>query len=268
MTERFRVAAVQMVSSHQLQENLDSAAAGIAQAAARGAKLVVLPEYFCLMGLRDTDKLAIREPFGDGPIQRFLSSQAAGHGIWLVGGTLPLDTGGTDKVTNTSLAFDPQGKLAARYDKIHLFSFARGEESYNEGRTLIAGREPVAFDTPFGRVGMSICYDLRFPELYRALGDCVLMLAPSAFTATTGKAHWDLLVRARAVENQCYLLAAAQGGVHSNRRATHGHSMLVDPWGEIVAQADAGFGVVVGDIDSDRIREVRKNLPALSHRTL
>lgn len=267
----FQVAAVQTVTSTSVDANLARADALIAEAARGGAEFVLLPEYFCIMGRADTDKVAIREADGDGPIQRFLADAARRHRVWLVGGTLPLQCGDDGRVYNTSLAFDPRGQRVARYDKIHLFGFTRGAESYDESRTILAGTEPVSFEAPCGRVAMSVCYDLRFPELYRGLaagGGTSLILMPAAFTYTTGQAHWEILLRARAIENQCYVLAAAQGGKHENGRRTWGHSMLVDPWGEVLAVLPEGEGVVSGTIDPARLAEVRQNLPALRHRVL
>ncbi|AOI98878.1 carbon-nitrogen hydrolase family protein [Burkholderia sp. LA-2-3-30-S1-D2] len=264
----FRVAALQMVSTPDVARNLAEAGRLIAEAAGDGAQLVLLPEYFCFMGHRDTDKLALAEPYRDGPIQRFLSEAAHRHGIWVIGGTLPLKAPEPDRVLNTTLVFDPTGNEAARYDKIHLFNFEKGDESFDEARTIRAGDTVVTFDAPFGRVGLSVCYDLRFPELYRRMGDCALIVVPSAFTYTTGRAHWEMLLRARAVENQCYVLAAAQGGKHENGRRTWGHSMLIDPWGEIVALRDEGASVVTGALDPQRIADVRQSLPAWRHRVL
>jgi len=264
----FRVAALQMVSTPDVARNLAEAGRLIAEAAGDGAQLVLLPEYFCFMGHRDTDKLALAEPYRDGPIQRFLAEAAHRHGIWVIGGTLPLKAPEPDRVLNTTLVFDPSGNEAARYDKIHLFNFEKGDESFDEARTIRAGDTVVTFDAPFGRVGLSVCYDLRFPELYRRMGDCALIVVPSAFTYTTGRAHWETLLRARAVENQCYVLAAAQGGKHENGRRTWGHSMLIDPWGEIVAVRDEGASVVTGTLDPQRIADVRQSLPAWRHRVL
>jgi nitrilase len=261
-----------MVSTPERERNLEDAARLIAQAADDGARLVLLPEYFCFMGFKETDKLAVRETYGDGPIQRFLADAARRHGIWVIGGTLPLavtDPGDPARVLNTTLVFDPEGREAARYDKIHLFNFEKGSESFDEARTIRPGDQVRTFEAPFGRVGLSVCYDLRFPELYRRMGDVALIVVPSAFTYTTGRAHWETLLRARAVENQCYVLAAAQGGTHENGRRTWGHSMLIDPWGEIVAErAIDGAGVVSGEIDRARIEEVRRSLPAWRHRVL
>ena len=268
LTSTFRVAALQMVSAPDRERNLAEAERLIAEAAADGAQLVLLPEYFCFMGFKDTDKLTVREPYQDGPIQRFLADAARRHKLWVVGGTLPLTAPEASRVLNTTLVFDPHGNEAARYDKIHLFNFEKGEESFDEARTIRPGETVQTFDAPFGRVGLSVCYDLRFPELYRRMGDCALIVVPSAFTYTTGRAHWELLLRTRAIENQCYVLAAAQGGKHENGRRTWGHSMLIDPWGEIVAVRDEGAGVVAGNLERARIDEVRQSLPAWRHRVL
>jgi len=265
---RARVAAVQMVSGPEVGPNLREAERLIEQAAARGAELVALPEYFPIMGMNERDKVRVREEEGSGPIQDFLASTARRLKIWIVGGSVPLVASTSDKVRNTSLVFDHTGRRVARYDKIHLFWFEMGAESYSEPRTIEAGNDVVVFDSPFGRIGLSICYDLRFPELYRAMKDVDLILAPSAFTATTGKAHWETLIRARAIENLAYVLAPAQGGHHANGRETNGDSMLVDPWGVIADRLPRGPGVVVGDIDRERLAQLRKSLPALEHRTL
>ena len=265
----FKVAAVQMVSSTRLDDNLEQAAGLIAQAAESGAQLVALPEYFCIMGRKDTDKLAIKEAEGAGPIQAFLADQARKHGIWLVGGSLPLHTDEAQRIFNTTLVYDPAGRQVARYDKVHLFSFRKGDEAYDESIVIKPGtNSPQVFTTPFGRVGLSICYDLRFPEFFRAMGPVDLIVLPSAFTYTTGSAHWEILLRARAIENQCYVLAPAQGGKHENGRRTWGHSVLIDPWGEIIAQVDQDAGVALGEISPDRMTKVRASLPALQHRTM
>ena len=267
-----RVAAVQMVSTANVEQNLRAAGELVEEAARGGARLVVLPEYFCLMGMRDRDKVALRETDGRGPIQDFLADQAARRRIWLVGGTLPLVTPDPDRVFNSVLVYDPTGKRVARYDKIHLFSFRHGEEAYDEARTIVAGRKPVMVACQFGQtklqVGLSVCYDLRFPELYRRLHSADLMVVPAAFTATTGQAHWEALLRARAIENLCYVLASAQGGRHDNGRATFGHSMIVDPWGEVLAVRPNGAGVVLGTVEPARIAACRASLPALAHRVL
>ena len=265
-----RVAAVQMVSKPDVAANLRDAAALVAEAAARGARLVGLPEFFCLMG-RENDKIAVREADGHGPIQDFLAETAARHRIWLAGGTIPLAAPEPGKVMNSLLVYGPDGARVARYDKIHLFAFATGDESYDESRTMVPGRAVRSFemapaDGPRLKVGLSVCYDLRFPELYRSLGQPDLIMVPAAFTATTGRAHWHTLLRARAIENLCYVLAPAQGGRHDNGKATFGHSVLYGPWGETVAELDEGPGVIVGEVDPDRIAEVRASLPALAHR--
>ena len=267
-TRPMKVAALQMVSTPEVGENLQQAGDLLAHAQVQGAELALLPEYFCILGLRDTDKLAVAEVDGSGPIQEFLAAEALRHRMWIIGGTLPLRTPDPARVTNTLLVFAPDGSRVARYDKIHLFRFERGTERYDESRTLEAGAATAAFNAPCGRVGLSICYDVRFPELYRALGDCALIVVPSAFTATTGAAHWEILLRARAIENQCYVLAAAQGGLHRNRRSTHGDSILIDPWGRVIDRLATGPGVVSGVVDPALIGELRAGLPALSHRRL
>lgn len=263
-----KVAAVQMVSTPVVEENFSAARRLVAEAARRGAQLVLLPEYWPVMGMKETDKLSHAEQAGSGPIQAFMSGIAREHGIWLIGGTLPIASPESGKVLNTTLVYDPQGDLATRYDKIHLFSFTRGEESYDEARTIVHGEAVGHFDPPFGRVGLSVCYDLRFPELYRALGDCTLIVVPAAFTYTTGRAHWEVLLRARAIENQCYVLAAAQGGHHPNGRRTWGHSMLIDPWGEVLDLVEEGEGLAFGELDPLHLQRVRESLPALRHRRL
>ena len=263
-----RVAAIQTVSGPDVGDNLATAGRLIAEAAAAGARLVALPEYFPLIAGDEREKLRIREVEGDGPIQAFLSDAARRHGVWLVGGTLPLVADADDKVRNSTLVFDDQGRRVARYDKIHLFGFQRGGECYDESVTIEPGRQVVRFDSPAGPTGLSVCYDLRFPELFRALGEVNLIILPSAFTYTTGRAHWEVLLRARAIENLCYVMAPAQGGRHPSGRVTWGHTMIVDPWGEVLACRDEGPGVVLGDIDAARIASVRESLPALQHRCL
>ena len=270
-----KAAAVQMISGPEVAPNLVAAAALVAQAADAGATLVALPEYFPLIGASDTERLAAREADATsadggagGPIQEFLAATAARHGIWLIGGSIPLHAKDPARLRNTCLVYGPDGSRQARYDKIHLFGFRKGDESYDEAATIEAGDTPVAFDAPCGRVGLGICYDLRFPELFRALGDISLLVLPAAFTETTGRAHWEILLRARAIENQCYLLAAAQGGRHPGGRLTHGNSMLIAPWGEIIDRLDKGEGIVIGDIDPQRLADARSSLPALRHRKL
>ena len=281
-----KVAAIQMVSTPHVDDNLQQALALIADAAAAGAELVGLPEYFCLMGRRDTDKLAIAEPDGHGPLQDALAAAARQHGIWLMGGTLPLQVphqpgqpGQPERVFNSTLVWGPDGQRVARYDKIHLFRFDDGQQRYDEAATLQAGTQPVAFATTdraghAWRTGLSVCYDLRFPELYRALmrpeagGPCEVLCVPAAFTHPTGQAHWELLLRARAVENQCYVIAPAQGGTHENGRRTWGHAMVIDPWGDVLAVQAEGPGVVLAELSRARLDEVRTRLLALTHRVL
>jgi len=263
-----KIAAVQMVSTPIVAENVETARRLVADAARQGAQLVLLPEYWPLMGMHEADKVGHAEQDGAGPIQQCMAEIACEHQIWLIGGTLPMATSAPDKVLNTMLVYEPGGERVMRYDKIHLFSFSKGEESYDEARTIVAGAQVATFAAPFGKVGLSVCYDLRFPELYRAMGDCSLIVVPAAFTYTTGRAHWEILLRARAIENQCYVLAAAQGGQHRNGRRTWGHSMLIDPWGEIKAQLAEGEGLVIGDIEPPHMMRVRDDLPALKHRRL
>jgi len=320
-----KIAALQMVSTPSVERNLEAARRLVDQAADAGARLVGLPEYFCLMGRADTHKLAIAEVSGSGPIQTMLSDAARQRGLWVIGGTLPMKTDDPERVSNACCVYAPDGSRAARYDKIHLFRFDSGKERYDESRVLRAGHTPVAFDMRAGypggsdgdepatvsldplaatadslmgdllgvmpaivhavapaaspdeyslRVGLTICYDVRFPELYRALSfetggrPCDLIAVPAAFTYTTGLAHWELLLRARAVENQCYIMAPAQGGLHENGRRTFGHTLIADPWGTIVAMQEEGEGVVTADIDLERLAEVRRQLPALEHRVL
>jgi len=262
------VAAVQMVSTPVVEENIATARRLIGEAVDAGARLVLLPEYWAIMGMSDSDKVAKAEPLGAGPIQAFMSEMAREHGIWLLGGTLPLASDDPQRVINTTLVYDPKGEHVGRYDKIHLFGFTKGTESYDEARTIVPGKSVGTIDTPLGKVGMSVCYDLRFPELYRAMGPVSLIVVPAAFTYTTGRAHWEILLRARAIENQCYVLAAAQGGTHVNGRRTWGHSMLVDPWGEVKAVKAEGEGIVAGEVDEIFIHGVRESLPALKHRTM
>ncbi len=268
MHKNTTVAAIQMVSTPDPSDNMRSLTTRIDEAARAGVSVILLPEYWPLLGRTETDKLAHAEQLGDGPLQRFMSAAAKRHGVWLIGGTIPLISPEPGKVLNTLLAYGPDGHRAARYDKIHLFGFARGEESYDESRTIVAGNKIAVLETSELRIGLSICYDLRFPELYRAMGRCDLMVVPAAFTYTTGRAHWEILLRARAIENQCYVLAAAQGGKHLSGRRTWGHSMLIDPWGEVLAQLPEGEGVVHGTLDTEHLSGVRASLPALAHRKL
>lgn len=263
-----KLAALQMISGPTVTQNLDTATRLIKQAAAAGAQLAVLPEYFPLIGASDAERLAAREIIDHGPIQDFLSTMARQYALWLVGGSLPLMSNDPAKMRNTCLVFNPQGERIARYDKIHLFGFHKGNEHYDEAATIEAGNQVVTCDTPLGRMGLSICYDLRFAELYRRMGEVNLIVVPAAFTETTGRAHWETLLRTRAIENQCYVVAAAQGGRHPNGRMTHGNSMIIDPWGEILARMDKGEGVILADFDPHQLADIRTRLPALQHRTL
>ncbi len=271
-TSELNMASIQMVSTPNLNENLEVAARLTKAAADSGAQLAVLPEYFCLMGLKDTDKVNAREAAGSGPIQERLAAMAQENNIFLVAGTIPLEAKESNKVLNTSLVFDPVGKQIARYDKIHLFGFQTETERYEESETIAAGSQPGQFEIRLNEVdwrfGLSICYDLRFPELYRSLGQVDCHIIPAAFTYTTGKDHWEILLRARAIENQCYVLASAQGGIHLNQRRTWGESMLIDPWGGILSQLPEGEGFIQGTLSKDKLKEVRSKLPALKHRKL
>jgi len=271
-TSALNMASIQMVSTPNLNENLETAARLIKAATDCGAQMAVLPEYFCLMGLRDTDKVNAREAAGSGPIQERLAAIAQENKIYLVAGTIPLEAKESNKVLNTSLVFDPQGAQIARYDKIHLFGFQTSTERYEESETISAGNQPGQFAIQINEVewrfGLSICYDLRFPELYRTLGQVDCHIIPAAFTYTTGKDHWEILLRARAIENQCYVLASAQGGLHLNQRRTWGESMLIDPWGGILSNLPEGEGFIQGTLSKDKLKEVRSKLPALNHRKL
>jgi predicted amidohydrolase len=263
-----RVAAIQMAAGPNIYANLEEAGRLLDIAASRGAKLAALPEYFCIMGMEDADRVAAREQDNKGPIQEFLSTTAKRLGIWLVGGSVPLVSSRPDKVRNSCIVYDDNGRQVARYDKIHLFGLELGNERYAEEETIEAGSGVVALESPFGRLGLSICYDLRFPELYRSMGKVDIIFAPAAFTATTGKAHWETLIRARAIENLAYVVAPAQGGYHINGRETHGDSMIVDPWGVVLNRLPRGPGVVIADIDREYQASLRSSLPALDHRTL
>jgi predicted amidohydrolase len=271
-SSQLNIAAIQMVSTPNLEENLEVATRLIKAASDCGSQLVVLPEYFCLMGLKDTDKVNLREAAGSGPIQERLAAIAEENQVHLVAGTIPLEAKESNKVLNTSLVFNPQGKQIARYDKIHLFGFQTDTERYEESETIAPGSQPSRFQMTINgiewRFGLSICYDLRFPELYRALGDVDCHLIPAAFTYTTGKVHWEILLRARAIENQCYVLSSAQGGIHINQRRTWGDSMLIDPWGQILTNLPHGEGFITGTLSKDKLKEVRSELPALKHRKL
>jgi len=267
-----KIAAVQMASGPNVSANLIEAGRLISMAAEQGAGMVVLPENFAIMGLSELDKVEVREPDGDGPIQEFLAEQAAKHGVWLVGGTVPVAAEAGDKVRGACLLFDDQGQRVARYDKIHLFDvhLTDSDERYTESETIEPGDRVVVADTPFGRLGLAVCYDLRFPELFRQMVDqgAQIFALPSAFTAITGKAHWEVLVRARAVENLCYMVAAAQGGYHVNGRETFGFSMIVDPWGATLDSLPSGSGFVIAEIDQGYLESARRSFPVLEHRIL
>lgn len=263
-----KIAAIQMASGPQVAANLSEAERLIEVAANQGAKLVALPEYFAIMGLRETDKVAVREEEGKGPIQDFLKKMAKKHKIWLIGGSVPLVSNFPNKVRNSCLVYDDKGKQVARYDKIHLFGLDLGNEHYHEEKTIESGNAIEVVDTPFGKIGLSICYDLRFPELYRAMGEVNIIVVPSAFTDTTGKAHWETLIRARAIENLSYVIAPAQGGYHLSGRETHGNSMIVDPWGVILDRLPRGSGVVIATMNPQYQQSLRTSLPALKHRTI
>ncbi len=264
----YRIAAIQMASGPNVEGNLHEAGRLVAMAAEQGAKLVALPEYFAIMGMKDRDKVAVREAEGKGPIQQFLSDTAKKHKIWLVGGSVPLVASVPGKVRNSCMLYDDKGELVARYDKIHLFGLDLGNEHFHEEATIEPGGEVVVANSPFGRLGLSVCYDLRFPELYRAMKQVDIILVPSAFTETTGKVHWETLIRARAIENLAYVLAPAQGGYHVSGRETHGNSMIVDPWGVILDRLQRGSGVVIAGVNPLYQASLRKSLPALTHRTL
>ena len=263
-----KIAGIQMASSPNVASNLIEAERLIAIAAEQGAKIVVLPEYFCIMGVKDIDKVAVREKLSDGPIQRFLAKMAKHYKIWLIGGTVPLVSNFPNKVRNSCLVFNDKGVQVARYDKIHLFGLDLGTEHYHEENTIESGDTVVVVETPYGKIGLSVCYDLRFPELYRAMGEVDMIVIPSAFTETTGKAHWESLIRARAIENLCYVIAPAQGGYHLSGRETHGNSMIVDPWGVILDRLPRGSGVVIANINRDYQKSLRQSLPALKHKTI
>ena len=261
-----RVAAIQMASGPNVASNLAEAEQLIELAVDAGARLVVLPEFFCIMGMKDADVVKAREAEGSGPIQSFLSRMAKKHHIWLIGGSVPLEAGAANKVRNSCLVYDERGKLVARYDKIHLFGLDLGNERYQESRLIEPGDKVIVVSSPFGRIGLSICYDLRFPELYRAMPDVDIIVVPSAFTATTGRAHFETLIRARAIENLAYVIAPAQGGYHLSGRETHGDSMIVDPWGVVLDRLPRGSGVVIANINPAYQASLRKSLPALQHR--
>ena len=256
-----RVAAIQMVSGPELGPNLAAAERLIAAAAAAGARLAALPENFYLIGRHEGDKVKLREPDGSGPVQQFLSQTSRKHKLWIIAGTTPICAEDEKRVRGACLVYDEAGKRVARYDKVHLFRFdGGGRENYDETRTVEPGTRALAIASPFGRLALSVCYDVRFPELYRGLGEFDVMFVPSAFTVPTGTAHWETLLRARAIENKAYVVAPAQGGTHAGGRRTYGHTMIVDPWGEILGMQEEGEGLVVAEIDLERIKDIRRRL--------
>jgi nitrilase len=267
-----KIAAIQMASGPNVSSNLIEAARLIGMAKEAGAQLVVLPENFAIMGISDSDVVKVREEDGNGPIQQFLAEQAAKHRVWLVGGTVPLAAEADNKVRAACLLFNDSGQRVARFDKVHLFDvhIADSDETYNESETIERGNQIVVVDTPFGRLGLAVCYDLRFPELFRRMVDegVQIIALPSAFTAFTGSAHWEVLVRARAIENLCYVVAAAQGGYHLGGRETFGDSMIVDPWGTVLDRLPRGSGFVIGETDLVFLDSTRRNFPVLEHRKM
>lgn len=263
-----KIAAIQMVSAPELAPNLETAGRLIAAAAQQGAGLVALPENFYLIGRNEGDKVKLGEPDGDGPVQRFLAEAARLNRVWIVGGTAPISGKEPGKIRGACLVFDDTGKRVARYDKMHLFRFDGADECYDETRTLEPGERAVACASPFGRLALSVCYDVRFPELYRSLGEFELLFVPSAFTVATGAAHWETLLRARAIENLAYVVASAQGGLHASGRRTYGHTMIIDPWGEVLGERPEGEGIVFADIDSAHLAKLRNSLPALDNRRM
>lgn len=266
MQNTCRVAAVQMNSQKDVQSNLFASAQWIEKAAKEGASWILLPECFAFMGSEE-EKRKIAEPLGEGPIQSFLAKTAAQYNIWLLGGSIPTKATQPQKTRNTSLLYNPSGKLVAFYHKIHLFRY-KGERHYAEDETTEAGQEIMTFDAPFGKIGLSICYDVRFPELYRQMGAVDFIAVPSAFTVPTGKAHWEILLRARAIENQCFVIAPAQTGVHHGKRETHGHTMIIDPWGKVLALQENNPGVALADLDGRDLQDIRSKLPALENRVI
>jgi predicted amidohydrolase len=265
-----KVAAVQMTSSPDVAANLAEAGSLLEQAQKQGAVVAVLPENFAFMGMEDVDKRKVAEADGSGPIQDFLASTAKRLKLWIVGGTMPLRAGADGRVAAASLVFDANGERVARYDKIHLFDvdIPGKAETYRESAHVTPGAKSAVVDTPAGKIGLSVCYDMRFPELFRQMSaaGAQILTIPSAFTAPTGRAHWETLLRARAIENLCYVIAPAQSGFHANGRETYGDSMIVDHWGKVLQRLPRGRGIVVADVDLVRQAEARTSFPALSHR--
>lgn len=266
-----KIAGIQMASGPQVVANLNEAARLIGMAAKAGARLIVLPENFCMMPMKEADRVAIAEQDGVGPLQDFLAAQARRHGVWLVGGTVPLRAERSNRVRAACLVYDERGERRARYDKIHLFDVRlESGEQYNESAAIEPGASTVVLDSPFGRLGLAVCYDLRFPELFRRLLDdgAELIAVPSAFTARTGRAHWEVLVRARAIENLAYVIAPAQGGYHLNGRETYGDSMIANPWGEVLDRLARGSGFVIAEHDRQMLNRIRASFPTIKHRRL
>jgi deaminated glutathione amidase len=267
-----KIAAIQMCSSTSVDENIKTAADLISLAAANGAKMAVLPEMFPLMTKDKTHRADIKEAFGKGRIQSFLANQAKKSNIWIIGGTIPLTSDNSHKATAACLVYDNNGENVARYDKIHLFDAnLDGDESYNESHSTEPGNKIVVIDTPFGRLGLSVCYDIRFPTLYSAMSDlgAEIIAVPAAFTATTGKDHWEVLTRCRAIENSCYIIAAGQGGTHESGRESHGNSMIINPWGEVIQQSPKdGNCIIYANIDLKKLHDIRKSMPIIKHRKL
>ncbi len=272
MTKKHKVAAIQMASGPNVSANLLEVKKIVTEAVGAGAELIVLPENFSFMGESDKDNLKFKEEPGDGPLQTFLSQLAANNGIWVVGGTIPLKADDPNRIRSACLVFNEKGEQVARYDKIHLFDvhLLETDEKYSESSTIESGNETVVFDSPFGRIGLAICYDLRFPEQFRNLLDDGMEIAiiPAAFTAHTGKAHWQPLIQTRAIENLSYVITSAQGGYHVSGRETYGHSMVVDPWGSIKDVIARGNGYAMGVIDLDLLNKTRRAFPALEHRQI
>jgi len=266
-----RIAAIQMASGPNVTANLNEAGRWISYAVDAGADLIVLPENFALMAMQQNDLLSIQESQGVGPVQEFLMNMCNKHRVWIVSGTVPIITDDSRHVRAACFLINPDGEIVSRYDKIHLFDVSLEDgERYAESDIIQAGNDIIVQDTPFGRMGFAVCYDLRFPEMFRRMVDqgVDLIVIPAAFTALTGKAHWESLVRARAIENLCYVVASAQGGYHANGRETYGDSMIVDPWGEIKDRLARGSGFVIADLDQEKTKLIRKQFPAIEHRKL
>jgi predicted amidohydrolase len=266
-----KVAAVQMTSTRDVAANLREAGRLVADAASQGAELVVLPENFSFLGATDADRVAAIEPFGDGPAQRFLTEASRAHGVWLVGGTIPIRDAGADRASSRSLLVGPDGRVAAHYDKIHLFDVdipGRANERYSESATTRAGTRVVAAQTPLARIGMTVCYDIRFPALFHRLSvlGTDIIVVPAAFTVPTGQVHWLPLLQARAIESLVYVVAAGQWGEHAGGRKTYGHSLILGPWGQVLGELPAGPGIVCADLDMIALADLRQRFPTVTHR--